>query len=118
MLYLENYLKVNNITGRYNMVITPYEVSDIPVSNRKGSGRTSSIFTDEVIDQLLNNRGKTFVIHYEDFIGDELNNIEKRRVAISAQANYAKKKYSNLNAAIRTQDESDGKRIYLYAFFT
>ena len=111
------YLIVKDITGRYNMAITPYEVNDIPVSSRKGSGRTSSIFTDDVINQLSNNRGKKFVIHYEDFIGDELNNIEKRRVAISAQANYAKRKYPNLDAAIRTQNEGEGKRIYLYAFF-
>lgn len=99
------------------MGITPYEVKDIPVSNRKGSGRTSSIFTDEVIEKLLNNRGKKFVIHYEDFDASDTGNIDKRRVAISAQANYAKKRFPNLQAAIRTQDEQEGKRIYLYAFF-
>ena len=118
MQYRYTYLKIINIHGRYNMAITPYEVNDIPVTSRKGSGRTSSIFTEEVISQLLNNRGKKFVIHYEDFMGDDLDNIEKRRVALSAQANYAKTKYTNLDAAIRTQDEGEGKRIYLYAFFS
>ena len=49
------------------MGITPYEVKDIPVSSRDGSGRNSSVFTDELINQLLNNRGKKYVVHYEDF---------------------------------------------------
>ena len=40
--------------GGITMAITPYEVNDIPVSSRKGSGRTSSIFTEEVINKLLN----------------------------------------------------------------
>lgn len=98
------------------MSITPYEVKDIPISSRSGSGRTSSVFTDELIQKLLNNRGKKFVVHYEDFTAND-SSIEKRRIALSAMANYARSKFDNLETAIRTVDEDGIKRIYLYAYF-
>jgi len=99
------------------MSITPYEVKDIPISSRTGSGRTSSVFTDELIQKLINNRGKKFVVHYEDFELDDTLNVNKRRIALSAMSNYARSKYDNLDTAIRTVNEDNKKRIYVYAYF-
>mgnify|MGYP001219395109 CR=1 FL=1 len=99
------------------MGITPYEVKDIPVSSRDGSGRNSSVFTDELINQLLNNRGKKYVVHYEDFEPKDKNLIDKRRIAIAAMANYARSKNKGLHTKVRTVEENGKKRIYLYGFF-
>jgi len=99
------------------MAITPFEVDSIPITKRQGSGRTSSVFTEDTIDMLYDNRGKKFVIHYEDFDLDDKENIKKKRVAMSAMVNYAKRKYPNLHSTIRTQRENNKTRIYIYAYF-
>jgi hypothetical protein len=99
------------------MGITPYEVKEIPLSNRDGSGRNSSVFTDDLINHLINNRGKKFVVHYEDFELTDTLNLDKRRIAISAMANYARSKNLGLQTKVRTVEEDGNKRIYLYGFF-
>jgi len=99
------------------MGITPYEVKDIPLSSRDGSGRNSTVFTDDLINHLINNRGKKFVVHYEDFELGETLKIEKRRIAIAAMANYARSKNVGLQTKVRTVVEDGKKRIYLYGFF-